>query len=92
LPGVVRKLDKCSGHGSWPPRSAVSWSPNVFVNNKEVERKTDQLQIHTYGSGHGGTYQGIHKIYANNLDIQIKGDPISCGSKCNECSPDVFVE
>lgn len=47
MPGVVRRGDKCSGHGCFPPRPAITWSPNVFVNGRNVERRTDQLQVHT---------------------------------------------
>ena len=46
MPGVVRKGDKCSGHSCFPSRSAIKWSPDVYVNNKNVERKTDLLEVH----------------------------------------------
>lgn len=93
MPGVVRKTDNCSGHSCFPPRPATSWSPDVFVNKLNVERRTDTLESHCWGPPcHGGNYEGIHTVFANNLDIQVTGDPISCGSNCDECSPDVFVD
>jgi hypothetical protein len=92
MPGVHRKTDNCSGHGCWPPRPSATWSPNVFVNNLNVERFTDQMMIHCCPPPcHGGTHVGRHNVYANNLDIQVCGDPIDCGSTCAECSSDVFV-
>ena len=93
MPGVVRRTDNCSGHGCYPPRPATSWSPNVFVNNLNVERRTDTLESHCcVDVCHGGVYEGKHTVFANGLDIQVQGDPIDCGSTCDECSPNVFVE
>ena len=92
MPGVVRKGDKCSGHGCYPPRPASKWSPNVFANGRNVERRTDTLESHCCDGCHTGVYEGVHTVFANNLDVQVQGDPIDCGSKCDEHSPNVFVE
>lgn len=83
----------CSGHGCYPERPSSSWSPDVFVNNKAVERYSDTMQPHCCnGICHSGIHVGKHTVYANNLDIQVCGDPIDCGSTCAECSSDVFVD
>lgn len=46
MPGVVRQGDNCSGHSCFPPRPGATYSPNVYVNNRKVERKGDTLQQH----------------------------------------------
>jgi len=45
MPGVVRKTDVCCGH-CFTPRMNCEWSPNVYANNLNVERKTDLRCIH----------------------------------------------
>jgi len=47
MTGVVRRTDNCSGHSCYPPRPATTWSPDVFVNNLNVERRTDTLEPHS---------------------------------------------
>lgn len=92
MPGIVRRTDLCSGHGCYPPRPSSSWSTDVFVNGLEVERYSDTLETHCCGPAcHGGSYVGVHNGYANCLDIQVQGDPIDCGSVCDECSSDSFA-
>jgi len=92
MPGVHRKTDICTGHGCYPSRPSATWSSNVFVNGLEVERRTDTMQSHCCKSCHGGVHLGEHTVFANNLDIQVIGDPIDCGSNVAEGSGDVFVE
>lgn len=93
MPGVVTKDMNCSGHGCYPPRPAAEWSPNVFVNGKNVVRNGDNLEIHCCPPPcHGGVYLGDHSVFANGISMQVIGDPISCGSTCAEGSGNVFVE
>lgn len=93
MPGVVRNIDLCSGHGCYPPRLPIIWSPDVFVDGVPVERLTDLLNVHCCPSAdcHPGTYMGSNNVYANNLSIQKKGDMIDCGSVCLSCSATVFI-
>ena len=91
MPGVVRKIDNCSGHGCFPPRLPSSWSPDVLVDNQNVERKRDTLLPHCCGGCHPGTYEGDNTVLANGQPIQKKGDPIDCGSTCMDCSGSVSI-
>ena len=91
MPGVVRKTDVCCGH-CFTPRMNCEWSPNVYANNLNVERKTDLRCIHWCGSSwHTGNNVGIHNVYANNLDVQTCMDPINWGCAQCQCSSNVFV-
>ena len=93
MPPVHRRTDLCSGHGCWPSRPSATWSPNVFVNNLEVERFTDMMEVHCCDPAcHDGVHIGRHTVFANKLDIQVHSDPIDCGSYAMEHSPDVFVD
>lgn len=82
-------------HNCFPPRISVSWSSNVFVNERNVEIKTSGGVMDTHccpGSGcHGGVHLGSRNVFANGKSIQAKGDCISCGSVSNQCSNDVFI-
>lgn len=92
LTGVTRKTDVCSGHGCFPPRPSVSWSPDFFVNSLEVERNGDSLTVHCCGNScHGGNWVGGKSYYVNGKSIQTEFDPISCGSVGAVHSPDFFV-
>jgi uncharacterized Zn-binding protein involved in type VI secretion len=94
MPGVVRENDLTAGHGCFVPEIPVTWSPNVYANNRKVIRNGDMRKVHPCpGDGaHPGVYIGQHKVFVNNTDIQIKGDPLSCGDFCDMCSLNVFVE
>lgn len=91
MPGVVRIDDVCSGHDCWPPRPSADGSPDVFVNNQQVERSGDALVEHCCFGCHGGTHIGERNVLVNNSAIQVQGDPIDCGSVCDQCSSDVFA-
>jgi uncharacterized Zn-binding protein involved in type VI secretion len=91
---ATRKGDKCTGHDACPPRPPITWSPDVFINTKNSVRQTDTYDTHgcTVHSPHTGTVvKGSSTVYVNNLQKARQGDPISCGSKCDEHSPDVIV-
>lgn len=91
--GVVRVGDIDSGHGCFPPRSNMTSSPDVFVDNLAVMRSGDILQPHCcpdHGC-HIGIYLGSNLVYANNMSIQKQGDPISCGSICLQASSTTFI-
>lgn len=91
---VTRKDDKCTGHDACPPRPPITWSPDVFANTKNVVRQTDVYAVHgcTEHVPHTGfVVKGSSTVYVNNLQIARHNDPISCGSKCDEHSPDVIA-
>lgn len=46
MPGVCRKDDICTGHGCYPSRPNTSWSPDTFVNGRNVHRQTDTWESH----------------------------------------------
>jgi uncharacterized Zn-binding protein involved in type VI secretion len=46
MPGVARKGDVCTGHGCFPPRANAGWSPDVFVNGRNVHRQGDGWSSH----------------------------------------------
>lgn len=92
MPGIVRYRDKCSGHGSYPPRPNKEASSNVFINGKGAHRKGDDWEIHCNGSCHGGTtIGGSSTVFVNGKSVARQGDAIDCGSVCVECSPNVFA-
>ncbi len=81
---IVRLNDLCSGHGCYPPRKSITCSPDILVEGDYVCRYGDKLAQHgcptcTY---HGGTHIGERTSYGNGFAIQVKGDPIDCGSVC----------
>lgn len=96
MPGIYRQSDLCTGHPSppcWPPRPPVMWSPNVTVNNLGCCRRFDLMSLHCCGNScHMGNTVGVHTVSCNNLDVQVRGDPITCGSFCMQCSPNVTVD
>ena len=87
---VTRITDNGSGHGCYPPRPAITGSPNVFVNNLAVVRVTDKYDTHCCKSScHDGFLEeGSTTVFVNNLAIGRQGDPINCGSFVDEHSPD----
>ena len=46
MPGIARKADVCSGHGCFPSRENTSWSPDTFVNGRNVHRQGDSWAVH----------------------------------------------
>ncbi len=89
MPGIVRKNDICSGHGSAKPRPNVQGSPDVYANGRQVHRVGDSWAKH---SGHTSVLaSGSPNVYANNKPVGRQGDPIACGSVCAESSSDVIA-
>ena len=83
MPGIVRKIDNCSGHSCFPPRLPTSWATNFFVYGEPVVCNGDTLAIHTCSTvSHGGTFVGTRNFYVNGKSAQFQGDPIDCGSTC----------
>lgn len=89
MPGVVRLGDICSGHGNCPPRPNNLASTNVFVNGLGVHRLSDTWDVHCDHTGI--TVEASTNVFVNGLGVARQGDTIDCGSVCDECSSDVFV-
>lgn len=89
---AARITDKCTGHGSFPPRLPAQGSPNVFINNKQAVRKDDLWQPHCSGSCHTGkSKKGSGTVFINGKDAMRIGDPIDCGSFIAQGSNNVFI-
>lgn len=90
---VTRIGDFCSGHGCWPPRPTCSASPNVLANSLHVHRKDDEWITHCCGpSCHSSQLEsGSSTVFANSLDVCRIGDPVKCGSRSAQGSPNVFA-
>ena len=78
MPGVVRMPDIDSlGHPN------CTASPDVYTNNLRTARFTDSRGC--------GSDCGPHNVYANCLDVQTCGDPVTSGHIQVMCSSNVFV-
>ncbi len=93
MTGAVRKEDRTSGHGSFPPQDVMEGSPNVFVNGKPVARVGDKVNSHTDGLGsHDGSIsQGSPNVFVNGKPKARRGDSVSCGGTLVDGSSNVLV-
>jgi len=93
MPPVTRLGDICTGHDCFPPRGNDQASPNVYVNNIPVHRKTDHWPVHCCGgSCHDSNLAaGSSTVFSNFLDLCRIGDPVACGSAVAQGSPNVFA-
>lgn len=95
--GVARRGDYCSGHDCFPARRTDQGSPDTFANGLGIHRQRDEWVVHCCQIGrqlvcHSGFLsQGSPTVYVNGLQMGRKNDVISCGSRVNSCSPDVFA-
>jgi uncharacterized Zn-binding protein involved in type VI secretion len=96
LPVVRMGIDLCSGHPAgptyFPPRPALTGSPDVFVDGIPVVRATDLWAPHTnILSVHPGTgVGGSQTVFVNGLPVMRMTDPIDCGSVALMGSSTVF--
>lgn len=93
MAGAVRKEDKTSGHGSFPPQDITEGSPNVFINGKPAVRVGDKVSNHTDGLGShdGSVSQGSSNVFVNGKAKVRKGDSVSCGGTVVDGSSNVLV-
>lgn len=90
MAGLVRAGDKCSGHGSYPPRSTMTSSANVFVEGMGAVRMGDTWSPHCDLEAHiSSQVGGSKKVYINSLPSARIGDAVACGSVCVEGSETV---
>ena len=86
---AVRKGDKCTGHGSAKPRANDQGSPDVFINGKPAHRAGDHWTKH---KGHDSKLaKGSSSVFVNGKGQGRVGDPVLCGSRCAQGSPNVMV-
>jgi len=93
MPAVTRKGDYCTGHGCWPPRPSIDGSPDVFVNGRPAHRHGDGWATHCCRrSCHAGVLAaGSATVFINGRAAGRVGDPVSCGSRVAQGSPNVFA-
>lgn len=81
MPGVARQPDQCDGACGHPPSGPAQWSPDVFANNLNVVRQSDQYLVHPDNFHPGRVVSsGSSTVFANNRQLARQGDPISCGA------------
>lgn len=93
---VARVTDKTVGHGSFPPRPAISGSADVYANNLAVNR-TDDLWAdhpgklpHVPGQKDKTAAVPDASVFANTYAIARVGDKVEADTIAGG-SPDVFV-
>ena len=89
MPSAVRLGDTCTGHIPCPPRSNVSASSNVFINDKGAHRLGDVWAIHCLHDGKLAS--GSPNVFVNSKPQGRVGDSVSCGSSCAVGSSNVYV-
>ncbi len=96
--GVCRMgIDVCSGHPEgptyYPPRPAITGSPNVFVNGFPAVRVTDQWAPHTnLIKVHSGvSVGGSATVFCNGVPLVRQTDQIDCSSIVMTGSVTVFA-
>lgn len=92
MPGAVRLTDRCTGHGCYPSRPNVAASDNVFTNDLGAHRQGDGWRQHSCILSHSGNLaSGSPDVFINDRQAGRIGDPVSCGSKVQTGSSDVFI-
>lgn len=83
MPTISILGDQCTGHGSWPPRSNNSASPNVTAGGVAVHRQGDGWATHCNPVPvcHASVLaSGSGTVTINNKQCGRIGDPVACGS------------
>jgi uncharacterized Zn-binding protein involved in type VI secretion len=94
---VSRVTDLCTGHYCFPPRPSLSGSPEVYVNDLAMHRKTDIWEIHCCPDDpddicHAGqTETGSASVYCNDRNVARVKDWVDCGSVILQGSIEVWV-
>lgn len=92
MPAASRITDYCTGHGCWPPRQGVTYSPNVKINGLGAHRVSDLWDIHCCpldGCHASVVASGAANVFINGLPAARIGDSIACGSLIAMGSPNV---
>lgn len=94
MPAVTRKGDRCTGHGTFPPRASAGGSGDVFINGMPAHRVGDAWGSHCNPTPvcHGGSLaSGSATVFVNGQPLGRVGDSVDCGSSVASGSPDVFA-
>lgn len=91
---IARVGDLCSGHGDFPPREAISGSPDVFINGKPVVRVGDNYASHTrdvspFDSHAGYVASSTSTVIINGIPAARTGDPIDTAPTGDQCASTV---
>jgi uncharacterized Zn-binding protein involved in type VI secretion len=90
MPAPVRVgSDLCSGHGRFPPRPAMTGSPDVMMNDLASVRVGDLWLPHPHD---GISIAGSGTVFVNDQAKVRVGDIIDCGSIALNGSPDIDTE
>lgn len=94
MPAICVLGDECTGHSCFPPRPNIEASgQDVLVNGKPVHLEGDRWDYHKCphkDNAHDGyLLKSSGSVNINGIGVGRTGDPISCGSKVGEGSPDV---
>jgi len=90
--GVARKGDVCTGHGCFPPRAALTGSPDTFADGKAQHRVGDNWAVHACGkNSHSSSLRsGSPTVFTNGRAQGRINDPVACGSRVRSGSSTVF--
>ncbi|TQM94909.1 PAAR domain-containing protein [Roseinatronobacter monicus] len=94
MPGISRKGDSASGHGCFPPTSAVSASPNVYINDNPALRQGDAVAAHGCGKcpPHPRSVAGgSATVFVNGRPVARLGDSVDCGGAMAAASGNVYA-
>lgn len=93
MPAVTRQGDSTSGHGCFPPQSAVQGAGTVFAEGKPVFCQGMAVSAHGCPKvpPHGGNLAaGSGTVFAEGKPLGRIGDPVSCGSSMSSGAGTVF--
>ena len=71
-----------------PPRPCTQGRPDTFVNGRPAHRQGDKWGPHKHGST---LCDGSPKVFTNGKKQGRLRDPVCCGSKVAEGSPDTII-
>lgn len=96
MPSLTRLGDLCTGHSCYPSRPSIQGSPNVIANGRPVVRFGDMYTSHCYVcflclfSHYGNLARGSSTVFVNGRQAGRIGDPLNCGSRVGQGSPNIF--
>lgn len=84
MPAAIRKGDKSTGHGPFPPRVAKEGSADVFINGIPANRQGDEWEPHGSPGGlhaSNGDYKhvtesGSSTVFVNGKALARIGDKV----------------